>query len=724
MYSAAHGLAYNLSKDGKIKVGDRVLLVFFPGLHFMVSLLACFLAGYVAVPVFPPDPRKLKKDLHHFVSIQTNSNAEVVLTHSLYNFAKKVTAITNIFSSSGDTKWPNLEWISVDDVINKAKTAALAPSDWVPPLVGADRNSVAFLQYTSGSTSEPKGVMITHNNLAHNCTLVQREIKSNQDTVNISWLPQYHDMGLIGSYLGLVYCGGSGFYTSPVSFLKDPLLWLRMISVHKGTHTQAPNFAFALATRKFRELRPNSIPIVMGKSFDLSSVQHMINAAEPIDNATIAGFYGCFKVYGLTKPEVIVPTYGLAEHTVFVCSGGTQSLMVDKHALERGTVVVLDVSKSLAAAPPPQTDGVCIVGCGYPGKGEGVKLLIVDVDSCIPCEPSRVGEIWVTSPSKAVGYWGNPTLSKKDFHAYVNEVNGKSCSSSSDVTLDFSSDGYLRTGDLGFMYHGELFICGREKDLIIVRGTNHYPQDIERCAEDAIKNIARPGCSAAFSLKTKENPETEAVVYIVEARDINISKENCVLAANTVRDVVANTHGISLSSICILKPRTIPKTTSGKVARTWCRKGFTENTLEVYYRQDAKVADNMPVGLNVQSVSVDSTISPRVAGSGNEADMGSHATDFGVLSPEISVVGALPNDHIGMSLTTDAKVIPLPQLLNQLTELLIKTAASSGHELERTRGTVTAPLTSLGLDSMTLVQFKGILDKRYVLCACCKICLT
>ena len=664
----------------------------------MVSLLACFLAGYIAVPVFPPDPTKLKKDLHHFLSIQSNSGATIVLTHSLYNFAKKVTGITNMFSSSSSTvKWPELDWICVNDIITKAKTSAATPADWVPPLTGASRDSVAFLQYTSGSTSEPKGVMITHNNLAHNCMLVQREIKSTEDTVNISWLPQYHDMGLIGSYLGLVYCGGTGYYISPVSFLKDPLLWMRMLSLYKGTHTQAPNFAFALVTRKFCELPPNSIADVMGAKFDLSSIEHMINAAEPIDNATIAAFFGCFKGYGLTKSEVVVPTYGLAEHTVFVCSGGLQSLMVDKHTLEKGVVRVLGVSKNLATAPPPSDVGACIVGCGYPGKGEGVSVIIVDPETCLPRAAGEVGEIWVDSPSKAAGYWGNAELSEKDFHATVNEINANSSSSSSDIQIQLSPGGYLRTGDLGFMHENELFICGREKDLIIVRGSNHYPQDIERCAEQAIKVVVRAGCSAAFSLKTKDNPETEAVVYIAEVKDVALSKEKCIIAVNAIRDAVSSTHGVSLSSLCILKPRTIPKTTSGKVARSWCRKGFTLGTLEVLYRQDAAPSESK--GGLASKEAVD--LSPHAGG----------VLSYDALSPDVSIVAPLPNDHIGMGLM-DAKTIPLPQLLNQLTELLIKISASSGNPLVRTRGTVTAPITALGLDSMTVVQFKGVLDKR------------
>ena len=243
-------------------------------------------------------------------------------------------------------------------------------------------------------SSEPKGVMITHNNLAHNALITLRELKTNTDTVNVSWLPQYHDMGLIGSYLGLLYCGGEGYYISPISFLKDPLLWLKTISKYKGTHTQSPNFGYALVTRKFKELGsdPATIARVMGKDFNISSLQHMINAAEPIDNSTVAAFFNCFSPYGLTSSEVVVPTYGLAESTVFVCSGGKQTVVVDKAALERGVVEIISCSTSLAAGSSPVVTSTTqsIVGCGYPKNAEGVEVLIVNSETCEKSAPNQV----------------------------------------------------------------------------------------------------------------------------------------------------------------------------------------------------------------------------------------------------------------------------------------------------------------------------------------------
>jgi acyl-CoA synthetase (AMP-forming)/AMP-acid ligase II len=228
------------SPGSGLQKGDRVLLVFFPGLDFSAALLACFKAEIIAVPVFPPDPRKLKKDLHHFVSIQSSSGAKIALTNSQFNFVKKVADIKNTFTS---VKWPELKWIQIDDHLKKGRSKADGPTKLTTKSFPS-LETIAFLQYTSGSTSEPKGVMISHQNLGHNLHLIVSELKANQSTVNVSWLPQYHDMGLIGSYLGVLYCGGSGYYLSPISFLKDPLVWIKALSQYHGTHTQVSSFTF------------------------------------------------------------------------------------------------------------------------------------------------------------------------------------------------------------------------------------------------------------------------------------------------------------------------------------------------------------------------------------------------------------------------------------------------------------------------------------------------
>ena len=514
----------------------------------MISLIACFKAGVIAVPVFPPDPRKQKKDLHHFISIQSSSGAEVVLSHSLYNVAKKVVAIKNIFTGTSSS-WPDLRWISVDGVISKAKAAKTIPNlDRLPGILESD---IAFLQYTSGSTSEPKGVMISHGNLAHNEMLIATELKTTSDTVCVSWLPQYHDMGLIGSYLGLLFCGGSGYYLSPISFLKNPVQWVKSMSEFSATHTQAPNFAYALVTRKYLEL-PQEVR--SGLHLNLSPLQHMINAAEPVDDDALNMFYETFSPFGL-PPNVIIPTYGLAESTVFVCSGGSQRLKVARESLEGRRVEVLseDNDKLQVNADNGENNNeskdspasVVVVGCGYPGRGQDVTVLIVDPDTGVVLQDNEIGEIWVNSPSKAMGYWEKPEITAAEFFAKPTNYH--------------NDDTFLRTGDLGFIHKSELFICGRLKDLIIVRGSNHYPQDIERTVEQACPQL-RAGCSAAFSMKSsggpdnesKSNAHTEGVIYVAEIKaDVHPSEFHNII--ENARAAVTADHGVGLQLIALLK---------------------------------------------------------------------------------------------------------------------------------------------------------------------------
>ena len=296
-----------------------------------------------------------------------------------------------------------------------------------------------------------------------------------------------------------------------------------------------------------------------------------------------------------------------------------------------------------------------------------------------------MGEIWVHSPSKAIGYWNQQELSDRDFHARIN-VNNVSESESSQV-------GYLRTGDLGFYFQNELFICGRQKDLIIVCGTNHYPQDIERTAENVIGNIVRAGCSAAFSIQSEHNPETESVVFVVEIRNDMLGKDACISACKSIKDAVASTHGVSLTSVCLLKQRTIPKTTSGKVARSWCRKAFIAKTLDIIYQ-----FENSESGLNI-------------AVSDDIAPIPTESTHPQVEHPPSTALTL----EINNTLTPDEiKSMPLSQLIKQLEDLLVNISSSSGQTLvpSAVSNTVNTPLVALGLDSMTLVQFKGVLEKK------------
>ncbi len=720
-----------ISTEG-VKPGDRVLLVFFPGLEFTVSLLACFKVGIIAVPVFPPDPRKLKKDLHHFVSIQSSSGSTVCLTHGAYNFAKNMAGAKNLFSLSGNA-WPDMKWIQVDKILSKnRKVTAKSQHSPMP-------SQLAFLQYTSGSTSEPKGVMISHENLAHNLLLITRELKTTQETVEVSWLPQYHDMGLIGSYLGCVYCGGSGYYLSPITFLKDPTCWPRVMSKYKATHTQAPNFAYALVVRKWRALKAAK----SGHALDLSSIRHMINAAEPVDASAILDFYSVFAPYGL-QANVVVPTYGLAEHCVFVCSGGRQMLTVRKDDLANDQVSVVQHEDAISttAVSPSGAEGAeghhqVLVGCGYPGKSQDVDVRIVDVETRVPLSVSsgsmstvegnrygdintQVGEIWVNSPSKAQGYWNLPQVTQDEFQARVVEATTAEPREGSDVQQGQSSSTYLRTGDLGFFYRGELFICGRLKDLIIVRGSNHYPQDIEKTAEAATSQL-RPGCSAAFGIKCAEDTvthdklaqraeqetfagaHTEALVYVAELKPETVSEAKALGNSATklyasiveqIRGIISKEHGLGVSTVCLLEPRTVPKTTSGKITRKGCIRALASGTLSIVYRWDAPsgqadalVASLADVTVDMEGVSAQTSRAPKPR------------------------AGSTP---ITLPFQTPEELAALPfRRVQELIEALLIQVCDGSPAPQTAPVDPSLSLLDLGLDSMTIAQFKGALDSQF-----------
>lgn len=611
----------------------RAVLVYPPSLDFMVAFLACLKAGVVAVPVFPPNP--LRRDtLNMFAKIVEGCDAKYALTNSEYNHAKKIAGVRDAWKlKKTAAAWPDdLKWLVTDDSAIQAssKTTTLPKK--------MERSSLAFLQYTSGSTSAPKGVMITVGNLAHNLRIITNELKAVEDTVVVSWLPQYHDMGLIGSYLGVLYCGGSGYYMSPLSFLQRPMLWIEAVSKYKATHLQAPNFAFKLTARKSSQ----------DVKLDLSSVRHIINAAEPVDQESIDSFYKAFCPFGLQR--VIYPTYGLAEHTVFVCSGGKQILNVMKTELETQSRVVLaddTVSDPLAITK--------LVGCGFPAH-QNVDVKIVNTESLVAEPENVVGEIWVSSPSKAAGYYGKEQETKDDFHATI--------------APGTNPTEYLRTGDLGFLHNDELFICGRLKDLIIVGGRNYYPQDIEATAE-ATSDELRPGCSAAFTIDpTHEGGEEVALV--MELRDVPTAsklKDVCLPLAEKVRSAVNQEHSLGLAEIVFVKTRTIPKTSSGKIARSWCRKGFVNGTLEVVFRQSFKSS--------ASSFEIETE---------NGADAPKAAT-----AEEAAKIRGMERDEIRKKLVSD----------------ICRLGSVPPESLKNGTALITV------LDSLTISQLKGLLENSY-----------
>ena len=656
----SRAIASRLAADPQVQRGDRVLLVFLPSLDFIVAFLACVRGGYVAVPVYPPDPRRNRAHFGAFAAITAGCGAKVALTHAAYHrlasLASLKEAATALLgklmlrgaaTTSPALAWPDLTWLPIDGWTRPPATPSALGLDASAP---SAPSTIAFLQYTSGSTSEPKGVMVTHANLAHNLATIVRSLAAGTDTVVASWLPQYHDMGLIGAYLGTLYCGGSGVYLSPLSFIKSPPMWIAAMSRWGATHVQTPNFGLRLSARKWGEAAAKAGGAAAP---NLRSVRHIFNAAEPIVPAAIAEFYAAFGRYGL-RPDAMSPGYGLAEHTVYVSDGGATVLRARRDVFESEARVVeaappLRVVELEAAAPPSLSSAgvgvggvVELVSCGpvapyaaAPAKNADVLVLIVDAESRCVVPEGTCGEVWIHSPSVAAGYWGLPELTAETFHARLREgklplppaggyvamaaaaaaatapvENGGSIEDtairlgsgsggeSGDTTAAASSIpstpppapaavppvdaaaiavaaamqaahaglDFLHTGDIGVIVRGELFICGRMKDLIILRGRNYFPQDVEACVEAADARI-RPGCTAAFQVEAAgpssagraDGREASMVVVAAEVREPSISHEELEALAAALRLRVVRDHGLLLGAIVLLKPRGVCK---------------------------------------------------------------------------------------------------------------------------------------------------------------------
>ena len=672
----------------------RVVLVYAPSLNFTIAFIACLKANIIAVPVFPPNPMR-RDSLHMFAVIVQSCQAKVALTDTSYQHQKKLVGIRDTFqkwtnrrqqqqqqrgstsTGSQNPSWPeSLTWITTDNKTIKM-TSSLSPRDIKDDIMY--RQQIAFLQYTSGSTSDPKGVMITHGNLAHNLHCITNELQATDDTVVVSWLPQYHDMGLIGSVLGCLYCGGTGYYMSPLTFLQRPMMWMECISLYRATHLQAPNFAYKLTARKFHEMYPENSEKRTNLKLDLSSVRHAINAAEPVDVESLSSFYQTFQPYGLQ--QIIFPTYGLAEHTVFVCSGGQQVIRVQKEELEvHRRVVVIDTNVTGNTTTNSDNDGTSVmVGCGYPAK-QGIDVQIVQYDesnddggipSATAVHEDIVGEIWVRSPSKAAGYYGKPQETLEDFHAQLDKTD-KAENDNKDT------EGYLRTGDLGFLHNNELFICGRLKDLIIVGGRNYYPQDIETTAESS-SDLLRLGCSAAFTIDPT-GQDGEEVALIMELKEVPPTKDVstiCDPLAKQIRSLINQDHSIGVSTITFLKPRTVPKTSSGKIARSWCRKAYIAGTLNIVYKKSFKTETS---SLEIEPDNNDT----------KNQQLSSINEQQGVAN-DAAAIRAMSKENIMKMLITD-----VARAGNMNVNTIEKKAA----------------LVHM-LDSLSITQFKGMLENNY-----------
>ncbi|HZI17116.1 MAG TPA: condensation domain-containing protein, partial [Pyrinomonadaceae bacterium] len=519
----ARAVAAWLRRDGAR--GQRVLLLYSPGLEYNAAFWGCLYAGAVAVPAYPP---RLNRSLLRLRSIAADARAGAALTTPAI-----LARLEQLCEQAPELR--ALRWGAAPEARDGD-----GREEWEMPDVSAE--TLAFLQYTSGSTAAPKGVMVTHGNLLHNEELIRRAFGQTEDSVVVGWLPVYHDMGLIGNVLQPVYVGARCVLMSPAAFLQQPARWLRAISRYGATTSGGPNFAYDLCVRKVGEDERAGL--------DLSRWTTAFNGAEPVRAETLERFAAAFAACGFRR-EAFRPCYGLAESTLLVTApapGRAPAVMeVRRDGLER----------NVAAEAGGGEEARRLVGCGAAGAGH--EVIVVNPETLRPCAAGEVGEIWVGGPSVAGGYWGRPDETAHAFQARLAGAGGGP---------------YLRTGDLGFDAGGELFITGRLKDLIIIRGRNLYAHDVERAAEESHPSL-RPGGGAAFSVE-EGGEERLVVVQEVERRG-GAGHEELI---ECVRRALAEEFEVQPAAVVLVRAGGVPKTSSGKVQRRAAREMFLAGQFE------------------------------------------------------------------------------------------------------------------------------------------------
>jgi len=536
-------------------VGKRVLLLYPSGLDFIAAFMGCLYGGAIAVPAYPP---RKNRSVERIEAIAADADAAVALTTRdvLDRFDGLKAAAPSL---------EHLIW-KVDSELEPAWA-----DRWERPDIDGD--TLAFLQYTSGSTGTPKGVMLSHENLLHNSLRIMQAFEITRSQSGVFWLPSFHDMGLIGGILVPLYGGKFNVLMSPVAFLQKPLRWLQAIAKYRATISGGPNFAYELCVRKTTPEQRAAL--------DLSSWSLAFNGAEPVRAETIDAFCEAFAVSGFRR-EAFYPCYGLAESTLMVTGG----MKFEPPVLRAFDAASIDTGTAMAR-PATAAGARRLVGSGRELDGQDVH--IVDPQTCEALPPGRVGEIWVSGPSVAQGYWNRPEDSNATFGAMLSQP--EPAASGQTVSKWRPNPGpYLRTGDLGFFDNGELFVTGRLKDLIIIRGRNHYPQDIEHAVEQA-SPLVRAGSVAAFAVDVEGR---ERVVVTAELERGRREPAEIATAFEAIRSCLAIDHEVAVEAIVLVRPNSIPKTSSGKIQRHACKRQFLDGTLEVVEQHVGWLASAAP----------------------------------------------------------------------------------------------------------------------------------
>lgn len=525
--------------------GKPVLLLHPPGLEYIAGFFGCLYAGAIAVPAYPPYSARTMPRIQAIVA---DTQAKIVLT-----IADTLADLQRCFAHVPELK--SLEWIATDLI-----PAHLA-DEWEEPEIQGD--TVAFLQYTSGSTTTPRGVMVSHSNLLHNLGMIQRASEQGTASHMVSWAPPYHDMGIIAGILSPLHIGYPATLMSPLAFLQRPFRWLQAISRLRATMSIAPNFAYDLCVRK--------ITLEQRATLDLSTWEVAANGAEPIRDETLNQFVATFGPYGFRR-EAFFAAYGLAEATLISTTSTRDDPIVVRafqgEAIEHNRVVVASAEDTCARK---------IIGCELQSPDQ--RIITVNPENLTQCATSQIGEVWIAGPSVTQGYWNKVEETEHTFCAYL---------------ADTGEGPFLRTGDMGFFQDGALFVTGRIKDLIIIRGRNYYPQDIELTVERCHPAI-RVGCCAAFSMNA-EGKEQLVILAEIDPRYYPAHGEIEVqgraqshrklldgqTVIKTIRQAVSEQHELQVYHVMLLKAGGVLKTSSGKLQRRACSTSFLAGSLSAW----------------------------------------------------------------------------------------------------------------------------------------------
>jgi 8-amino-7-oxononanoate synthase len=622
--------------------GERALLLYPAGLEFIAAFFGCLYARVTAVPVYPP---RRNRSMSRIQAIADDAQARVALTST-----EVLTRVEAIIDETPHLK--GMAWLATDRLDEGVEDR------WDFPEIQPD--TLAFLQYTSGSTGTPKGVVLNHRNLLHNSALISYAFEHTRSGSGVFWLPSYHDMGLIGGILQPLYVGRPNILMSPMAFLQKPFRWLSAISRFGGTTSGGPNFAYDLCVRK---ITPEE-----REQLDLGNWRVAFNGAEPVRAETLDRFAEMFAPCGFRR-EAFYPCFGLAEATLIV-SGGYA---------ERAPVVRWFEANSLSSGHPvdgdPGDEGVrALVGCG--GALPDERIAIANPETLTRCAPGQIGEIWAAGPSIAQGYWRQAEATERTFNAYL---------------TDTGEGPFLRTGDLGFFSDGELFVTGRIKDLIILRGVNIYPQDVERTVQDCDPRL-RPDSGAAFTVEI-DGTEQLAIVQEFERRgQIDFAQ-----LFDAIRRAVSSEHEFPLAAIVLVKAGTIPKTSSGKIQRHACRAGFLDGSLAV--------VEQWRPGLKTSAAS---TAKPVQVQKGARARQEFRKPLLSLPTPQV----AIPISKSRPAHSTPSEVPKTHENLAAAAEIVLEEVRRVARE--RASGlTLDTPIGEIGLDSLERMEILASIEERF-----------